>query len=1312
MPIGLGGVEWNFGAKYLGGPAVAKAKQDLILYKAAVEGADAAQEKMEKSARALADAANNQIKIYTQLAKVQKQLDDMIGPRGLSKGGTFGISNVEQIIDVQWKKTYSAVEAGAQRLIEAHDGMAKAYANASKYAQDMTGKIGDARTKGLGAQDMSGMGDARSKGLGVQDFTGKLGDARAGYLSTASAVKEWMGGMEKANQVLDEDIKKQQKKIGVNKDLSASFDLAANAVVAFFTAMGANEIKELIEESTLLAAQVENLGTVLENVGSLAGYTRGGLANLEVQAKRLNITTRAARQGLARLAEGEIDLAENSKLVRIAQDAAVIAGINSSEAYERLVVAIQRTNTWMLRNLGITVNLNNLYREHAISTGRVSTTLSTQEKQQLLLNEVIRKGTLIQGTYESALNDTYKQYTSLDRVVEEAKVQLGEQFLPIFGQIVQNADELITEFREADDGTQALIASFASFVTVGLSATSVVAGLTGGVKLLGMAMGGALGPTLAITGAIAGLAGVYTYLEAKEANRIRRGEELVRKSEAEENAVRRLNVVYEKLATLSVRQENNELTENNFREINDLLGQAVVLLPEYANKLKQLDPKNPREIAIALQEINGVIIQDTPTRLGVLNDELESLKKKAEEARSALSDAGAGFGGVGSEAQVLALDEQIKAIEGRIKALNEFTNEDTAQSFDKLAEEQETAYNQALRVLNAYNTKRINSWEDANLEIALDFEKTLDNLSTSIMTNEQIIKGLKAKSDIRIQQLEDEAEKQLKNAESAAEELKIKDALAAQKASYLQQMGDEADLMEKQIESIKETFAISEKLLEMERQKKLLEMEKDERLNADRRRGKDEGIAQLEADLEYEKRKRLETQKEIQDNLKNVMEEEKELRIKASSTVDEIERQDAEKALDRNKKIQEALQNAETDSARRHAIDLETLERDLADKVKKINEDLLKEKERLLEQELDLKKKLADLDADVAEKMANENIRQQRRALSAARDRISEEEKALSKFENKFKKNYENKLKQIEMQREFGRQLAMGLTPNEARAEVVKKFDIKPDAIQNVLDQIEARREQFEKERDELDKQEKELQRQEEQLHQANLIKQGMEAQEKRQEILDEIKKINEDRKKAEEEAKKAKEGLPPQPKIPDELEEIPDAETQLDASSKAYAKALDEWLKEGQSPEYYKEKSEELKRAEEEYIGAQENANPFRYGDYEPIAPVQPPAKFKPPQGPSYEIPGLDPIIPGSLTSESFNSTGLMNPLVDTQAAANDALAENNRALKESADELEKSLKQQREANLKSAKEAKEQKKRYKRAQEDFAREFASRGL
>src|SRR5690606_2852019 len=117
-----------------------------------------------------------------------------------------------------------------------------------------------------------------------------------------------------------------------------------------------DRIRAFIFESTRLAARYETAGVVLRRVGENAGYTAEQLDYVERALRKTGISMLRSREVAAPLPSAEVYLARASELARIAQDAAVIAKANSSEAFVGRVQWISAGNVQIMRNLGLPVN--------------------------------------------------------------------------------------------------------------------------------------------------------------------------------------------------------------------------------------------------------------------------------------------------------------------------------------------------------------------------------------------------------------------------------------------------------------------------------------------------------------------------------------------------------------------------------------------------------------------------------------------------------------------------------------------------------------------------------------------------------------------------------------------------------------------------------------------------------------------------------------------------------------------------------------------------------------------------------------------
>jgi hypothetical protein len=218
-----------------------------------------------------------------------------------------------------------------------------------------------------------------------------------------------------------------------SSSLSSTFDKLGYStgglvkyVEAAAAAFGLMKLAELIKDASLLAARYETLGVVVQVIGKTAGYTASQMADFQKGLQKTGISAIEARAGLALMGQAQIDFANSSKLARIAQDAAVIGNINSSEAFNRMMTGLATGQSILLHHLGLMTNFEQAYTNAAHAAGKTTAELSDNEKAQVRVNEVIRAGVGIAGSYEAAMGTVGKQLTSMPRYIQDFMVKVGE----------------------------------------------------------------------------------------------------------------------------------------------------------------------------------------------------------------------------------------------------------------------------------------------------------------------------------------------------------------------------------------------------------------------------------------------------------------------------------------------------------------------------------------------------------------------------------------------------------------------------------------------------------------------------------------------------------------------------------------------------------------------------------------------------------------------------------------------------------------------------------------------------------------------
>lgn len=238
----------------------------------------------------------------------------------------------------------------------------------------------------------------------------------------------------------------QTKKLETATDqMQRSMSQLRGVVAGVASAFAAYKVAEYIKDSALLAARYETLGVTMTRAGANAGYTKGEMDKLEVSLRSQGIAGVEARQTLTKLATSHMDLSKASAMARAAQDLAVVANINSSEAFERLVYAIQSGQPEMLRTMGLNVNFEKSYYSLAKQLGVNKESLTEAERTQARMNVTLEAAKGYAGLYEGAMDTAGKQINSLKRYTDDLAVSFGSAFNESTASIVKDITKSVKE---------------------------------------------------------------------------------------------------------------------------------------------------------------------------------------------------------------------------------------------------------------------------------------------------------------------------------------------------------------------------------------------------------------------------------------------------------------------------------------------------------------------------------------------------------------------------------------------------------------------------------------------------------------------------------------------------------------------------------------------------------------------------------------------------------------------------------------------------------------------------------------------------
>lgn len=314
-----------------------------------------------------------------------------------------------------------------------------AFDDAKKAAKDMTSSI-DAAWKALGARPRSAIA-TEMKGI-VTAFREVKNSANV----TAQDVSRAQEAMREKLRKLSEEARLASKNVkdaaqGINAT-SEQFTQASEKINAFGLTLeklatyaagliAFDKLKSAAKYAFSLASQYETLGVVVQQVGKVSGYTAVQVDENVSAIRRMGIAGIEARQTMTQLLQAQVDITQTPALARIAQDAAVIGGINSSEAFERLVYGIQSAQPMVLRAVGLNLSFEQSYVDLAKQLGKTTDELTEQEKVQARVNAVMEAGERIAGAYEAAMGTVGKQLSSLSRIHKDLATDIGALFTSV-----------------------------------------------------------------------------------------------------------------------------------------------------------------------------------------------------------------------------------------------------------------------------------------------------------------------------------------------------------------------------------------------------------------------------------------------------------------------------------------------------------------------------------------------------------------------------------------------------------------------------------------------------------------------------------------------------------------------------------------------------------------------------------------------------------------------------------------------------------------------------------------------------------------
>jgi hypothetical protein len=190
------------------------------------------------------------------------------------------------------------------------------------------------------------------------------------------------------------------------------------------------------------AARVGEMDASLRALAKANNLSYDAMQQSVSAVRKQGIEAGVAQTLVAQFARNQLDLSKSTDLARVAQDAAVISGRNSTEVLDDLVHGITTQNSMVLRNAGLNVQAGQAMSAYAKSVGKTTAELTDAERSQAVLNAVLESGKTVAGAYAEAMTEPGKVLRSFPRIVDDIKLSVGQGLVQALGPAIIGAYDL------------------------------------------------------------------------------------------------------------------------------------------------------------------------------------------------------------------------------------------------------------------------------------------------------------------------------------------------------------------------------------------------------------------------------------------------------------------------------------------------------------------------------------------------------------------------------------------------------------------------------------------------------------------------------------------------------------------------------------------------------------------------------------------------------------------------------------------------------------------------------------------------------
>ncbi|MCK9543322.1 MAG: APC family permease [Novosphingobium sp.] len=242
-----------------------------------------------------------------------------------------------------------------------------------------------------------------------------------------------------------DNVNKSSEKSSLSfKKLFGAMALADIAVKGVMTL--ARSVKDLATEGVSMSGKLEQSQATIYKLGENVGWTRDKINGLigAIREENKDILTATELTKTAILTN--LTEAQSLEIVAKGRDVAASANRNSNDAIKAMMESVVRLQPDQLRTYGIIMNTNDAYSKHAAELGKVTSQLTTAEKQQAFYNAMMDEAIKTTDSYDAAMDSWLKKANSVKDMMGDVKIIIGKLLSGAIKPLIDITYEAIKSF--------------------------------------------------------------------------------------------------------------------------------------------------------------------------------------------------------------------------------------------------------------------------------------------------------------------------------------------------------------------------------------------------------------------------------------------------------------------------------------------------------------------------------------------------------------------------------------------------------------------------------------------------------------------------------------------------------------------------------------------------------------------------------------------------------------------------------------------------------------------------------------------------